>query len=129
MFVSPAAGNFQLRAGSPGLDAADESVLGASWIERVGPSAVQGSHLDLGAHEFGPRSTPVLKLVQYPSGEGEAVISLQGFPSQIYILDASEDLMSWTPIGTNSAPFGDVLFRDLTALGRTHRFYRAHPAD
>lgn len=50
---------------------------------------------------------------------------LSGPTGSNYVVQASNDLKSWTPISTNSAPTGTVTFTDTSATNRPSRFYRA----
>jgi len=51
-----------------------------------------------------------------------AQISVTGFGGQVYIIEGSTDLVHWTPIYTNTAPF---LFTDPNTMNFMYRFYRA----
>jgi len=53
-------------------------------------------------------------------------IELRGRPDRDYVLEASDDLTTWTPIQTNRAPDGVIRFLDPDAAGGPQRFYRAH---
>ncbi len=124
-FVKAGAGNFQLLATSPCRDAGDDAVLAAGWLERTGDTAVQGAHLDIGAHEFGPGGVPVISTFQVIGPTAEPQFVLKGFAGQSYLVEASENLLDWAPLSTNVAALGEFIFRDAAATNFTHRFYRA----
>jgi len=42
-----------------------------------------------------------------------------------YIIEASTDLLNWTPLSTNISDGGLVLFKDTAATNFNYRFYRA----
>jgi hypothetical protein len=50
-FLDRAAGNFRLNAASPAINAGDDAVLGASWMDLDGRVRRFGVHVDLGAYE------------------------------------------------------------------------------
>jgi Immunoglobulin domain len=52
-------------------------------------------------------------------------IQLSGPAGSNYVIQASTDLQSWTPISTNSAPSGTVSYTDTSAKTNVFRFYRA----
>ena len=52
-------------------------------------------------------------------------LRLNGSAGQNYITEASTDLLSWTPISTNSPASGGVIVTDPQSPGFTSRFYRA----
>ena len=49
-------------------------------------------------------------------------INLTGTPGSLYVLETSTNLLHWTPIFTNAAPY---TFNDPAANIATARFYRA----
>jgi hypothetical protein len=52
-------------------------------------------------------------------------VAVQGYPGRTYVLQASPDLRSWTPVQTNSAPSGSWVWVDPLTPLRPSRFYRA----
>jgi parallel beta-helix repeat protein len=50
-------GDFHLQAGSPAIDAGDDSVVTADDTDEDGHSRTAGSHVDMGAYEYGAFST------------------------------------------------------------------------
>jgi uncharacterized repeat protein (TIGR03803 family) len=57
---------------------------------------------------------------------GQAMLELTNFAGQgEVIIDASPDLIQWTPIFTNPPAFGALQFIDMDAVNYTNRFYRA----
>ncbi len=56
---------------------------------------------------------------------GQFQFSLAGDTGGTYAVDASTDLIGWTPIQTNAVPAGgSLLVQDPAATGQPHRFYR-----
>ena len=51
-------------------------------------------------------------------------ISVAGRVGVTYVLEASADLQSWTPVATNKTMNGVVTFQDTQAAGQDKRFYR-----
>jgi hypothetical protein len=52
-------------------------------------------------------------------------LQLSGPSGSNYVIEASTDLNSWTPISTNAAPGGSVTYTDTAATNLLSRFYRA----
>jgi len=69
-----------------------------------------------------PALSPLLVL-----GDGQTTqIRLEGVPSGSYVLEASSDLVQWTPVATNRADaVGDLLLADSQTGDFAQRFYRA----
>lgn len=120
-FVNPAAGDFSLLATSPLIDAGDDRALAV--LERP----VFGSAVDIGAIEFGPDGVPVFTFQRASPTEYE--LALRGFSGQSYIIDASTNLVDWTPLTTNTAVMGSILIQDAAGTNYAHRFYRAKVAN
>jgi subtilisin family serine protease len=69
----------------------------------------------------GPGSAAQLSLRQLP--DGSFVVDLTGQANQTYVLQVSEDLVSWLPVSTNKAEGGVIQF-PVSNTGGT-RYYRA----
>jgi uncharacterized repeat protein (TIGR01451 family) len=53
-------------------------------------------------------------------------INLTGQPEATYVLERSVDLLTWTPVSTNTASAGGVIkFTDSASIAISQRFYRA----
>jgi len=52
-------------------------------------------------------------------------VAVQGYPGRAYLLEASSDLSTWTPVHTNSSPSGSWVWMDLVPPTRSARYYRA----
>jgi hypothetical protein len=52
-------------------------------------------------------------------------LQMSGPSASNYVISASVNLVDWTPISTNAALTGSVIFTDTTAQTRPMRFYRA----
>ena len=57
--------------------------------------------------------------------DGSVTITLLGQSNQLYVIEASEDLLNWTEISRSVANNGVVVVNDSSAVGRSMRFYRA----
>jgi sugar lactone lactonase YvrE len=51
-------------------------------------------------------------------------INLTGSPGQWIVVEASTDLLTWTPIWTNTFATGTLPFTDPQTVNNTHRYYR-----
>ncbi len=58
---------------------------------------------------------------------GGAVLLLQGSPSQAFLIEASEDLLTWEVLDEIQPANGSFTFVDATAWSHGSRFYRARP--
>lgn len=67
---------------------------------------------------------PTLRLVSLLSG-GEALMELTGEPFRTYVIDATVDFVTWTPVKTNTPTDGILTFLDTNAVGMGMRSYRA----
>jgi len=70
---------------------------------------------------------PVLSVAGF--NDGVITIKLEGRRGVTYVLEASEDLEVWTPIGTETLQAPSALFFDTVAGNRPARFYRALAPD
>lgn len=63
-----------------------------------------------------------------PSNNGGAfTLTLTGQPGQLYVILASTNLTTWTPVSTNAASIGGVLqFTDTNSVNFRQRYYRAN---
>jgi hypothetical protein len=59
---------------------------------------------------------------------GQFQFTLNGQNGSRYIIEASTDFMSWTPLSTNTLSGTSLLFTDGNAQSLDHRFYRARLA-
>lgn len=66
---------------------------------------------------------PVLSMARVP--DETVQLAIQGFPSRIYIIENSMDLVHWTGIMTNSSPSGSWVWRNYNPTGARFEFYRA----
>jgi hypothetical protein len=91
-------------------DATLASGLDAAFIDNV--------NLPLGG-----TSPPHLQAARQPNGT--MVINLVGETNQLYVLQASTNLVSWQNISTNTAVNGVIQFVDPASVSNKIRFYRA----
>lgn len=65
----------------------------------------------------------------YSKSQGQVSLTVSGIPSKEYIIQASTNLVTWTPIFTNSTAVNGLLqFLDANTAKYHSRFYRAVPA-
>ena len=86
-----------------------------------------GSAPDLGAFEFGSAvAAPVLTLSapQFTNGSFRLLVNGSNGGGPV-VLMASTNLATWTPVLTNAATNGTILFQDSGATNRPAQFYRA----
>jgi hypothetical protein len=67
---------------------------------------------------------PTLKNISRLS-DGSNLLRLTGQPNREYVLEATANFQTWTPIKTNAPPDGIFEYLDMDAIGRAARFYRA----
>jgi hypothetical protein len=73
---------------------------------------------------YGTASPPQVASMTVAGGEFH--FTLQGQVGNNYIVQASPDLVRWTPISTNTMPAdGSMLISDPASVNVSHRFYRA----
>jgi hypothetical protein len=60
---------------------------------------------------------------------GQMQISLSGQAGQMYVLDASSDLINWIPVVTNSLSAANDTFLVLINTNTTANFYRVDPSN
>lgn len=56
--------------------------------------------------------------------DGSNLLRLTGEPNRTYVIEATTDFQTWTPIKTNTPPDGIFEHLDLDAIGKAARFYR-----
>jgi hypothetical protein len=55
---------------------------------------------------------------------GQVTLQINGLPWEKYVIEASEDLSGWLPVGISSSGTGVSLFTDTDGLAHKGRFYR-----
>jgi hypothetical protein len=80
-----------------------------------------------GGSAFAPplavRKLPILTL-SGPDESGEMTVQIDSRPGQTYVVEASDDLIEWTPLGTVQSDSASAVFIDLDASVHSYRFYR-----
>ncbi len=76
--------NFELTASSPAINAGDDNVVQAGWVDLNGNPRILGANVDLGAYEVVPSGTILATPVISPSG------GLFGEPPTVTITSASQ---------------------------------------
>jgi hypothetical protein len=83
-------------------------------------------HFDEALTELGivPQAPPVAANLTSPSisGTGQFQFNIDGVPGFSYVVETSTNLVQWTALSTNIAPF---IFTDTNGVGWDKRFYRA----
>lgn len=113
------------------LDAPDAALLSLNNVQSVQAGAysvvvsnLAGSITSAVATLTVQVPTRILLAPSYTADEGFQA-SLGGAPGSNYIVEASSNLTTWTPLQTNASPF---IFTDKNAVTLPLRFYRAHLA-
>ena len=66
---------------------------------------------------------PSASLTTMPAAErGQFTFQIKGITGSNYVVEASSDLLQWTPICTNASPF---IYTETNSLAYSHRYYRA----
>ena len=73
------------------------------------------------AFEFGPIAAPALTQQQIVGGSFQTTIT--GEPTQLYAVDATADLLLWTPVITNKTSSLGI-FQFIQAAGSPSRLFR-----
>src|SRR5581483_6815624 len=72
------------------------------------------------------QNPPILSALPPVKG-GAFTLTLTGEPGQLYVIMASTNLTTWTPVITNAASLaGTLQFSDTNAANFHHRYYRAY---
>ena len=113
MFVGAANHNFNLRPGSPLIDAGDPSP----------PRDIDGSARDVGYFTFVVPS-PSLGLPRRQA-DGNYTFSLNAYPNRSYVVESSLNLQAWGSIAAMTPTSESIQVTDTTATNAGLRFYRA----
>ncbi len=92
LFVDSAGSDYHLQAGSPCIDAGDDTAVDSSGLERDldGNPRIIGSHVDIGAYEYDPPSATVAKAANQPDPTNTSPINFTVIFSQpVFGLDSS----------------------------------------
>ncbi len=68
---------------------------------------------------------PVFQLIGNPISGGTIQFQITSVAGKSYVLQASPDLINWTPISTNTAPSNITILTDTNIVNFPTRFYRA----
>jgi len=75
-----------------------------------------------------PDPTPAIQILSRQN-DGSALLRLVGLADRTYSIEASEDLVSWTPLKAASSADGVIDHLDNASAGMPLRFYRARLAE
>ncbi len=112
-----------LTAGLNGSDSAFVRytlTVNTSTVARTAVLLIAGQPFTI--RQLGMAPASMLRLDAFTPGMG-ATLSIQGTEGRLYVIESSEDLVHWRPIGTNSTP-GSITENATTNAPR--RFYRSY---
>ncbi|HSU54496.1 MAG TPA: hypothetical protein VLT36_10580 [Candidatus Dormibacteraeota bacterium] len=115
-------GDILLNGGGPSAITAFTGLLMANSIKLNGHFVI---HYDESlAHQtwLGVYESMAATLSRPTFSGGQARLSVSGVPGWDYIVQASSDLLNWTPLSTNTSPFS---FTDPQPASAPQKFYRA----
>ena len=115
--------DFHLAAGSPCIDAGDNSAIESGWLDVEGRVRRAGARVDIGAAESGS-SRPFLLSLLLETGSAPT-LRLAGESGRTYVLEVSTNLTSWSAVKTNVAMDGTLEWPDAEASTIGQRYYRA----
>jgi hypothetical protein len=118
MFVNLASGDVRLQPGSPCINAGNNAYAFGRDLDD-NPRIVGGT-VDMGAYEF-----PIISLAGPGIAFNQFGFKINGYPSQVVVLEVSTDLFSWLPVRTNTLGSASLQFADPLLPGSARRFYRA----
>jgi hypothetical protein len=116
--------DFHISAGSPCIDAGDDSIIEAGWLDLDGQTRRAGAHVDIGADEFGS-GMPFFLTLLGTQDTGHTRLRLTGEVGRVYLFQSSPDLTKWTTVTTNQATNATLDVSDPTPAELAPRFYRA----
>jgi hypothetical protein len=118
---------YQWKFNGANLPAATNSALTVSSVS----TAKAGTYYVTVSNSAGSTNSAIAALIVYPtaaatltsaaSAAGQFTFTCSGVPGYQYIVQASSDLVNWTSVQTNTAPF---TFTDTNAGQFNQRFYR-----
>ncbi len=92
--------DFHLLAGSPCINAGDNSLVLPGSVDMDGEARIAGPRVDIGADEFGSTQPFALSVA---TQDQNAAFSINSQINHTYVWEVSRDLVAWTPFSTNIA--------------------------
>ncbi len=123
--LDPLGDGAHLGTGSPCIDAGDNTAVSGEALDLDGNPRISGRAVDIGAFEHVTGPSFSLRWAPKAAGVGWG-LWLNGEADQRYVVEASPDLTSWTPLSTNVLQSATAEVIDPASdslLGQ--RFYRA----
>src|SRR5204862_4575121 len=90
------------------------------FIEITSVSGVSPAAATIASVEAPPKLTVLER-----DGEGRISLQIEGTAARQYVLEVSDDLLHWTPLGTLENTTGTVQFLDTESTVVKRRYYRA----
>jgi subtilisin family serine protease len=104
-------------------------LAGTDPLPALAGLCVTGGRLNLRKALGPPDAAPARLLALAPTSDGSFQLRLSGEPQRAYIIQATTNLINWTPLFTNvTALSGTFVFTDNSTTSWTQRFFRAESA-
>jgi hypothetical protein len=120
LFVNRFSGDLRLQSNSPCINAGNNSSVGNA-ADLDGNPRIVGGTVDIGAYEY-----QSLSLINFGVVSNQAGFDITGQSNQVIIVEASTDMLNWSPLATNTLSSHPFSFSDPTPATLPRRFYRAN---
>jgi len=116
--------DFHLAAGSPCIDAGDNSGVVPAQTDLDGQVRQAGARVDIGADEFGSSLAFSLSLLAGPA-PNEHLLRIEGEPDRTYVVERGSGFTDWLPVSTNTAPTGIIEVPVTVSSAPDQSYFRA----